>query len=72
MRLTELRYYCVSNYIFELHLPKICSGIDKFNFDIIHKNMLDILKESHIKIFVHIKKKEINIDDIVSLLAQFD
>ena len=32
--LIELRNYCINN---EIHIPRICSGLDKINFNIIHK-----------------------------------
>jgi len=36
-RLEKLKTYCTNNDVFELHMPRICSGLDKFNFDIIRR-----------------------------------
>ena len=43
--LEKLKTYCTNNDIFELHMPRICSGLDKFNFDIIRRKITEIFKE---------------------------
>ena len=70
--LIELKNYCVNNDIFELHMPKICSGLDKFDFKIIRGKIEEIFKESHIKISIHVKENEINVNDNASIIAQAD
>ena len=70
--LSNLKEYCVSNDIFELHMPRICSGHDKVNFKLILEKIELIFKETHIKIFIHERKHEININDNSSILAQID
>ena len=70
--LSDLKEYCVNNEIFELHKPRICSGRDNLNFNVILKKIESIFKETHVKIFIHEKINEINIDDNSSILAEVD
>jgi len=53
-------------------MPRICSGLDKFNFYIIRRKITEIFKETHIKIFIHIREGEINLNDNNSTIAQID
>ena len=70
--LKELKEYCVNNEIYELHMPKICSGLDKFNFNIILEKIKQTFKETHIKIYIHERGNDINLNDNISILAQKD
>jgi Reverse transcriptase (RNA-dependent DNA polymerase)./Integrase core domain. len=70
--LIELRDYCINNDVFEIHMPRICSGLDKFDFNIIHKKISEIFKETHMKIYIHNRRKEINVNDNASIAAQID
>src|SRR5436190_3909218 len=57
--LKELRNYCIQNDIFELSSPKICSGLDKKDFNQILDLINKIFKETHITWFVHELPEEV-------------
>lgn len=68
--LIKLRDYCIHNDIFELHMPKICSGLDMQNFKEIENLIENIFQESHIQIVIHELKKEILVNDNFSIIAR--
>ena len=68
--LNELKEYCVENNITELHMPKIGSGLDKLNFESIRKIILEIFEKTNVRIFVHEKIKEVNLNDDSSISVQ--
>jgi len=70
--LNELKEYCIKNNIAELHMPRIGSGLDKLNFELIRKIILEIFEKTNIIIFVHEKVKEINFNDNSSVIVQVD
>lgn len=63
--LIKLRAYLIQNDIFEIHMPKICSGLDKIPFEKIESLLYEIFKETHVKIIVHLNyiQEEINVND---------
>ena len=53
-------------------MPKICSGLHKQKFESIRGTISKIFGETHIKIVVQIKLKEVILGDKSSILAQVD
>ena len=68
--LDELKEYCSHNNILELHMPKISSGLDKLSFVTVRKLIQETFNKTNIRIFVHIRSKEVNLNDNSSLSVQ--
>lgn len=62
--LIELKNYLIQNEIFEIHMPKISSGLDKIPFQKIENLLNEIFKKTHVKIVIHeLMLEEIYIND---------
>ena len=70
--LEKLKDYCIQNEIYDLHMPRICSGCDKQNFETIKNLIKNIFKETHIQIVIHKLPEEIYLNDNDSVIAQID
>lgn len=72
--LINLRNYLIQNDIFEIHMPKISSGLDQIPFPKVVDLINIIFKETHIKIIIHnLIQNEINVnDDTESLIVNIN
>lgn len=70
--LEKLKEYCIQNDIFELHMPRICSGLDEINFEYIEKLLSKHFNETHVKIVIHELPDEIFVNDNDSIIVQIN
>lgn len=70
--LIKLKDFCIQNDTKELHMPKICCGLDKQNFEEIKTLIEKIFQETHLQIYIHRLPKEINLNDNESIIPQIN
>ena len=70
--LEELKEHCVESNITELHMPKIGSGLDKVNFEDIRKEISEIFEKTNVKIVIHERIREANLQDDSNIAVQID
>lgn len=67
--LENFKNYCIQNEILQINMPRICSSLDKINFEIIEKLITEIFNETCIKIIIHELSNEIFINDNESVIV---
>lgn len=73
LALLELKRYLIQNEIFEIHLPKISSGLDKIPFQEIEHLINEIFIDTHIKFVIHNQPEhEIFVNETESLLVNVE